>query len=32
MKDLVEKKHYPISEQVFYDRTVEKLTTISCFD
>ena len=25
-------KHYPISEQVFYDKTIEKLTTTSCFD
>ena len=25
-------KHYPISEQVFYDKTIEKLTTASCFD
>ena len=25
-------KHYPISKQVFYDKTVEKLTTPSCFD
>ena len=25
-------KHYPISKQVFYDKTVEKLATASCFD
>ena len=31
MKDLIE-KNMTLSEQVFYDKTIEKLATASCFD
>ena len=27
-----QEKHYPISKQVVYDKTIEKLATTSCFD
>ena len=32
MKDLIEKNITLSAKQVFYDKTVEKLTTASCFD
>ena len=31
MKDIIE-KHHPNSEQMFYNKTIEKLATADCFD